>query len=76
MTKEPEYLAEILGRDNRNGNIIVINTDLTLAKNSFTFRGSQLWNSLPGQVRNNQKIGNFKKVCRKWVKETVPRFVS
>ena len=50
MTKEPEYLAEILGRDNRNGNIIVTNTDLTLAKNSFTFRGSQLWNSLPGQV--------------------------
>ena len=42
MNDEPEYLAQILKKDNRNSNIIVTNTELTLAKRSFTFRGAQL----------------------------------
>ena len=73
-SKEPEYLYERLGKDNRNGHIIVTNTELTLAKKSFTFRGAELWNSLPDQIRKNVKIGGFKKACRKWVKESIPRF--
>ena len=75
-SQEPEYLYEKLGKDNRNGNIIVTNTELTLAKKSFTFRGAQLWNSLPDQIRKNVKIGGFKKACRKWVKESIPRFLD
>ena len=34
---EPEYLSEILRQDNRNGSIIIPNSDLTLAKKSFSF---------------------------------------
>ena len=41
---QPEYLFEILGRCNRNGNIVITHTELSLAKKSFTFRGSELWN--------------------------------
>ena len=74
MNNEPEYLAQILNKDNRNGNIIVTNTELTLAKRSFTFRGAQLWNSLPNNIRNKSKIGNFKKMLRIWVQENIPRF--
>ena len=73
-SRQPEYLYEIVGRDNRNGHIIVSNTDLSLAKTSFTFRGPELWNSLPVTIRNSEKIRVFKKTCRKWIKETVPRF--
>ena len=75
-SKEPEYLYEFLSRENRNGNIIVTNTGLSLAKSSFTFRGPELWNSLPVNVRNSNKIAVFKKGCRKWVKDTVPRFYT
>ena len=74
--KEPEYLHEILSRENRNGNIIITNTDLYLAKTSFTLKGSELWNSLPGPIRNSEKIGTFKQGCKKWVKDKIPRFYN
>ena len=75
-SRQPEYLYEIVGRENRNGHIIVSNTDLSLAKNSFTFRGPELWNSLPVNIRNSEKIRVFKKTCRAWIKETIPRFLT
>ena len=74
--REPEYLSEILRNDNRNGNIIIPNSDLSLAKKSFSFRGAQLWNSLPVQIRSCLKISQFKKASRKWVKDQVPRFLD
>ena len=73
-SQEPEYLFAILGRDNRNGHIVVTNTHLSLAKKSFTFRGSELWNQLPADIRTNHKLGNFKKACRNWIKAEIPRF--
>ena len=36
-SQQPEYLFEILGKDNRNGHIIVTNTELFLAKKSFIY---------------------------------------
>ena len=75
-SQEPEYLYDILGIDNRNGHIIVTNTGLSLAKKSFTFRGSELWNNLPSDIRKIQKIGTFKKACRDWVKNNIPRFLT
>ena len=75
-SRQPEYLYEIVGRENRNGHIIVSNTDLSLAKNSFTFRGPELWNSLPVNIRNSEKIRVFKKTCRTWIKKTIPRFLT
>ena len=74
MNNEPEYLAEILKKDNRNDKITVNNTELTLAKRSFTFRGAQLWNNLPSHIRNKSKIGSFKKMLRIWIKGNIPRF--
>ena len=73
---EPEYLHEFLRNDNRNGNIIIPNTELSLAKKSFTFRGAALWNSLPIQIRKCLKIGSFKKLCRKWVQVNIARFLD
>ena len=69
-----KYLAKILGKDNRNDYIVVTNTELTLAKRSFTFRGAELWNCLPNSIRNQTNIGGFKKMLRIWVKENIPRF--
>ena len=76
QSKEPEYLSEVLNKDSRNGRIIIPNTSLTLAKKSFTFRGSSDWNALPLEVRNCSKIGRFKINARKWISENVERFLD
>ena len=74
QSKEPEHLANILTRDNVYGHIIMKNSRLVLYRNSFIFRGSLLWNKLPGPLRNIEKIGNFKKDVRSWVEAHVVRF--
>ena len=61
---EPEYLARYLQDDNRAGRNIVPNTQLTLAKKSFVWRGSQQWNLLSSELRNSTKIGHFKRGAR------------
>ena len=76
QSKEPEYLSSIMNRDNRAGRIIVPNTDLTLAKNSYCFRASSQWNSLPEHIRNCKKISLFKSQLRKWILGNVPQFIG
>ena len=60
QSKEPEYLASFLLRENRMGNIIIPTTKLSLAKRSFVWRGSEGWNSLPQNIRKLRKLGTFK----------------
>ena len=76
QSKEPEYISSIMTRDNRAGRIIIPNTDLTLAKNSYCFRASSQWNSLPATIRNSGKISQFKTQLRKWILGNVPQFVG
>ena len=76
QSKEPEYLARALGRDNNRGNIIVENSRLGLYKRSFVPRGSTLWNKLPRELRILAKIGKFKKELRKWVADNVEKFAD
>ena len=74
LSGEPEYLAATMCNDNRNGRIIVQNTNLSLLKRSFVVRGPCNWNTLPTCIRSIKKIGPFKKAIRSWIKENVPRF--
>ena len=39
-SQEPEYLNNILNRNNRADKVIIPNTDLTLAMKSYCFRGT------------------------------------
>ena len=73
---EPEYLSSIMCRDNRADNIIIPNTTLTLAKNSYCYRSSTQWNSLPDNIRNMKKIGQFKSQLKKWILQNVAQFVD
>ena len=76
QNKEPQYLSNIMARDNIAGRIIVPNTDVTLAKNNFCFRASTQWNTLPEHIRTYQKIGQFKSQLKRWILENVPQFVG
>ena len=76
QNKEPEYLSNIMSKDNRASRIIVPNTNLTLAKNSYCFRASTQWNTLPENIRTCQKISQFKSQVKKWILGNVPQFVD
>lgn len=73
-SQEPEYLGNIMLRNNRANNIIIPNTRLTLAKQSFCFRGAELWNKIPEEIRNCRKIGEFKVKLKTWIRENIPPF--
>ena len=75
-TGEPEYLAQFLKYDNRQDRIIIPNTDLGLAKKSFVWRGSLLWNSMSLGLRKCTKIGQFKTGIKQWVLDNIPRFLE
>ena len=71
---EPEYLAKILGKDGRTGKIMIQNIRIGLVQDSFCFRGSASWNSLPESLRKMEKIGPFKTALKDWVLKNIQRF--
>ena len=71
---QPDYLAMIMSRDNRRGNIMVPNSILSLAKNSYCFRGAVDWNSLPHSIRNLRSKEKFKIELKKWILENIHPF--
>ena len=73
---EPEYLAQFLKNDNRQSRIIIPNTQLSLAKKSFVWRGSETWNSLPFELRTCTRIGIFKNGAKQWVMNNIQDFID
>ena len=64
-----------MNKDNeRTKKIIVPNTKLTLAMNSYCFRGSLQWNQLPEDLRSTVSLGYFKKQVKAWIRSNVPQF--
>ena len=72
--RRPAYLATKMLNENRNGNIIVLNTSLELYRKSFVYRGALLWNRLPVTMRKIQKSNGFKSEVKTWVIENVDRY--
>ena len=76
QNKEPEYLSSVMAKDNRADRIIVPNTNLTLAKNSYCYRAASQWNSLPEHIRRNNRIGQFKSQLKKWIPQNIAQFID
>ena len=74
LHKEPEYLYTCVHRENIRQNIVVEKTELTLTRKGFIFRGAENWNSLPMEIRNIDKIGQFKPKLKQWLLKNVKRF--
>ena len=72
----PEYLHDLFAIDSNLGKIKLPRYSLDLAERSFTIRGTKLWNSLPHNVKNEKKVGQFKKKLKGWVTQNVPRFIN
>ena len=76
QTGEPEELAEKMLNDNFRGRLIVPTTSLSLAKDSFCFRGGEWWRSLPLSIRNIEKVGTFKRALKTYTLTKIPRFLD
>ena len=74
LNKEPEYLSQLMNRNNRYDKIIVPNTRLSLALNSYCFRGASQWNRLPENIRLCTEARRFKSLLKSWIQTNVPQF--
>ena len=76
LSREPEYLTGLLTRESRNGRIMVTNTHLGLALNSFCYRGPNEWNNLPSFLRSETNIRTFKRELKTWILNNVDQFTE
>ena len=51
--QEPEYLYRLMNTISRSGRLIIPNTRLSLAMNSYCFRATTHWNKLPDVIRQS-----------------------
>ena len=58
--------------DTRCNNIARIDFNLSLARSSFFYQGSQIWKALPNNITSAPKLKTFKKLCNAWVLKNVP----
>ena len=48
-----------------------IDYEMSLARNSFFFQASRIWNSLPQPVQLSRNVNTFKSSCKTWVKRNI-----
>ena len=77
LSQKPTYVAEKLGirplSSTRSGSTIPpVFTELTIRKSGFLYRGAKLFNQLPADLKEAQKINQFKKGVKTWVKQNIP----
>ena len=81
-TGQPRYLAEklTLRKPNQDGvfpcrniNTIKVLCELSIARSGFCYRGAKLWNCLPYGLRQESRVGIFKKAVRQWVLDNILR---
>ena len=52
--------------------IVVQNSNHSLARSGFMYRGTQLFNSLPVSLRMEEKVSSFRTGVKKWIIESIP----
>ena len=57
----------------RSGQNVRSRTKFKLAtcRGSFFYQGARIWGSLPGSIKQVQKIEQFKRLCKAWVKNNI-----
>ena len=80
-SRQPKYLAESLKLSRpeeenifpqRQANKILVKRNLTLSRSGFFYRGAQLWNLLPLELRTCSDLNTFRRELRNWVIQVVP----
>ena len=56
-------------RSDSNKNFKTPKPKLNMFKNSLSYSGTLIWNSIPLEIRNANSIGDFAKKCITWMKD-------
>ena len=79
VSKQPGYLysklfpnavANTTTRGQTTGNVRIEN-NLSLARSSFFYRASKLWNSLPPDMKQQKSLALFKSNIKSWIRANV-----
>ena len=79
-TKEPVHLAKRFGieedrqsevRATRRQHHIRVEFNLSIARSGFVYRGAQLWNMIPVDIKTAMSIKVFKKLVKPWIKSNI-----
>ena len=50
-----------------NKNILILKPNINLFKNSLSYSGAVIWNSIPLEIKNVTSINNFVSTCTAWM---------
>ena len=67
--KTPRRMSEDISVDPASWKILTTEPRLMFSKQSFLYRASRDWNSLPSHIRSNSKLGSFKNQVKSWILE-------
>ena len=56
-------------RSDSNKNFKTPKPKLNMFKNSLSYSGALIWNSIPVDIRNSSTVDSFVNKCLKWMKE-------
>ena len=79
-TGEPVHLAkrfdvDQLGQEGdrarRNQHNIRVEFTLSICRAGFVYRGAQLWNMIPVNIRTAKTIRDFKTEVKKWIRQNI-----
>ena len=80
INQEPEYLYRKMTeenkqhryetRGNKKADLKVMETNSSLARTSFRWRGAELYNKLPIELRE-ETLNSYKKKVKEWVKTNI-----
>ena len=79
-TGEPVHLAKrfgvdqiglVGGRERRNQHNIRVEFDLSIARAGFVYRGAQLWNMIPLNIKTSTTIREFKTKVKSWIRQNI-----
>lgn len=74
--KEPKYhynrlFTGVEDFQTRGGAEKRVDFSLSLGRGSFFYQGSQIWGTLPGNVKDSRNVAIFKKLCKTWIKANI-----
>ena len=77
LSGKPTYISDKLETRPSSGirsgtSIVPIRTSLNISREGFRYRGTKLFNQLPENLRNEEKISQFKNDVKSRIKQNIP----
>ena len=69
--RQPNIFNGVFPQRQKNKIMLDKNYKRSISRGGFIYRGTQLFNSLPLNLRSEKKISVFKKELKKWIRDEI-----